>query len=521
MVHQGPVGTRRPLTEARELRPWLWLGIILAGAGLVSAQEAPPNAATAPAGDTTGFDDDPLMRVPAESLPPATSAPAAPATASPFDDDALLHAPADPRTATPESSAQTPVEAPSRLHLSGYVKQETAFRTSLPREFTKILQRCQVQLDWRATDALAFTAIGRADYDAVFDLAGGYSEAAEAHDEWDVDLREAYADLRTGALHVRAGRQQIVWGDTLGLKVLDVVNPQDFREFILDDFIDSRIPLWSLRAEGMLGALGPCSDVTLEGLWIPDLRFAEPAAAGSEFALPAPAAPPGVRVVTRSGGDPADTPANSEWGVRLRTVVDGWDVSLSYLDSWDDTPVVARRFDPFTLTLEAEPRHERAHIAGAALTNAFGGLVVSAEVAWWLSRAFTSDDLDDHDGLSHKDFVQCAVSADYELFDFDLGAQYFQSVVLNHDSALVSRGTESAASISARRQFWSDTLTASAFLLHDFGTGDEWLRLEAAYDINDHCTVKLGTDLLEGEEDGGIGAFDHRDRVYVELKYSF
>jgi len=46
---------------------------------------------------------------------------------------------------------------------------------------------------------------------------------------------------------LRLGKQQIVWGETDGLKLLDVMNPQNFREFILDEFEDSRLPLWSVK----------------------------------------------------------------------------------------------------------------------------------------------------------------------------------------------------------------------------------------------------------------------------------
>jgi len=40
---------------------------------------------------------------------------------------------------------------------------------------------------------------------------------------------------------VRLGRQQIVWGEAIGTFVTDVVNPKDFREFVLPDFSELRI----------------------------------------------------------------------------------------------------------------------------------------------------------------------------------------------------------------------------------------------------------------------------------------
>ena len=57
------------------------------------------------------------------------------------------------------------------------------------------------------------------------------------------ELREFYTDFFIGNTSLRIGKQQVVWGQTDGLKVLDVINPQSFQEFILDDFESSRIPL--------------------------------------------------------------------------------------------------------------------------------------------------------------------------------------------------------------------------------------------------------------------------------------
>jgi hypothetical protein len=49
-----------------------------------------------------------------------------------------------------------------------------------------------------------------------------------------LELRDLYYEHRLDR-SVRLGKQQIVWGRLDGVKILDVVNPQTFREFILDD----------------------------------------------------------------------------------------------------------------------------------------------------------------------------------------------------------------------------------------------------------------------------------------------
>jgi len=54
--------------------------------------------------------------------------------------------------------------------------------------------------------------------------------------ELEAELREFYLETDWGKSYFTFGKQQVVWGKADGLKVLDVVNPQSFREFILEDF---------------------------------------------------------------------------------------------------------------------------------------------------------------------------------------------------------------------------------------------------------------------------------------------
>jgi hypothetical protein len=41
----------------------------------------------------------------------------------------------------------------------------------------------------------------------------------------------------------------VVWAEADGLKLLDVLNPQNFRNFVLDDFDEPSVSLWMFNAE--------------------------------------------------------------------------------------------------------------------------------------------------------------------------------------------------------------------------------------------------------------------------------
>lgn len=66
-------------------------------------------------------------------------------------------------------------------------------------------------------------------------------------DRWDPLVREAYVDINVHPLFIRAGRQLVTWGRSDGVVVLDVVNPNNFRNPLTFEQERFRIPLWMLN----------------------------------------------------------------------------------------------------------------------------------------------------------------------------------------------------------------------------------------------------------------------------------
>ena len=65
-------------------------------------------------------------------------------------------------------------------------------------------------------------------------------------------LRELYIDTTAGeddAISLRLGKQQVVWGTADGMKLLDIINPTDYREMAQNSMDESRVPVWMINAE--------------------------------------------------------------------------------------------------------------------------------------------------------------------------------------------------------------------------------------------------------------------------------
>ncbi|SPD74137.1 exported hypothetical protein [uncultured Desulfobacterium sp.] len=64
------------------------------------------------------------------------------------------------------------------------------------------------------------------------------------------EIWELYTDLNMEKLWFRLGRQQIVWGEMVQARIMDIVNPLDYSwhfTFEPEEFENIRIPLWAIR----------------------------------------------------------------------------------------------------------------------------------------------------------------------------------------------------------------------------------------------------------------------------------
>src|SRR3989441_11949394 len=170
------------------------------------------------------------------------------------------------------------------LRLRGRLAEEFAYRLHDPGDVSKLKTLGWLDGKYAFSESVAVRAGVRSWYDAVFEATDGYPANVERDQKTDLSLREALLIVGLGDLDVRLGRQQIVWGEAISTFITDVVNPKDFREFILPEFSELRIPIWAADASYHLAP-----NVTLEGVWTPDTRFNKIGKRGSEFQFAAPA----------------------------------------------------------------------------------------------------------------------------------------------------------------------------------------------------------------------------------------
>lgn len=149
------------------------------------------------------------------------------------------------------------------ISVSGYVKNETAIfteggqttgfaRSTIDdREYDGgQLIKFENSARFFLTGDLAENTTWSADINLIYDSEGAPNDYKgymlySSHDY----LRELYIDTKLADWQFRIGKQQVVWGTADGIKLLDIINPTDWREFNQNTFEDSRIPIWMIKAE--------------------------------------------------------------------------------------------------------------------------------------------------------------------------------------------------------------------------------------------------------------------------------
>lgn len=375
--------------------------------------------------------------------------------------------------------------------------------------------------------SLRLVGIGRARFDGADNLEPGRPDQLERDpisrralfgDRAEAELRELYFDAFVGEVFLRIGKQQTVWGKADGLKVLDIVNPQSYREFVLEDYEDSRIPLWTVAGEI------PVATGLLQLLWIPDQTYNELPDRDATYAFTTPRlvpqAPAGTSVRLEDPQRPDRTFKDSDAGMRFSAFASGWDLSANYFYHYGDNPAYARRIGPSGVTVT--PEYRRTHTVGGSASNAFGDFTLRTELAYSTDRQFLTNDPQDTDGIFVTGETAYVVGLDWQgLSNTFISAQLFQSRLADDNAGLTRDVVDTNTTLLVERQMRHETLTARLFWIHGHHDDDGLLQPSLAYDVYGNLTLGIGADIFYGPSRGLFGEFNDTDRVTVSLEWGY
>lgn len=328
------------------------------------------------------------------------------------------------------------------------------------------------------------------------------------------EIRDFNVSYRWSRGRLTLGKQQVIWGKLDGLKVLDVVNPQNFREFILDDFDNSRIGLWSAVLDVSFG------NWRSEFVFAPDGTGHELPPGNAWFAFQAPRFRFGSQTTTATAPIDTVSPGNglsdTAFGLRLSRQFGPWDVSLVGYSGNDFEPIGQLSSTGGNLQRSLERRH----VYGFSLANSFGPIAFRGEYGFQPNRTFnrlgdaglTTVELDQHSAA-----VAFDISAPGEVF---INLQYLLDTIPEQIDDLVRPRTDRIATLFLRRSFNYERLTVQAKWYHSFRQNDDIISVSLSFDLSDNTRLKILSDTFVGNESGVFGQFDGRDRMMLSIEHT-
>ncbi len=340
-------------------------------------------------------------------------------------------------------------------------------------------------------------------------------------DSLDFRMREIYLDLYFKNMDIRIGKQQIVWGKADGVFITDIVSPLNLTEFLLPDFDEIRVGVYAAKFDFYFG------NSTIEAIWKPVYAGNELPGPGSIWYKPPEfPAPP---TFDRSKEKINPSLENSEAYLKYSFSSSAIDFDLMGAYTWDQTPSmhITKEFamdslgHPYLKGLLITPEHHRLWVGGGSFTSTIKSFVIRGEAAYYNGKYFQTMDMHDDDMLVEKDYVNYVVGLDYGIGNLYLSTQFIQKIIFDYDDNLKEDQYTNMMTFLARYEAMRQTLHLELFSYIGLNYGDALIRPTIVYDFSDSFSIKLGSNIFVGDEQGMFGRYQDNSMIYTKIKYNF
>jgi len=405
-------------------------------------------------------------------------------------------------------------------------------------------------------------------YDAVYDwsnegtgkhskhLRSGWAHNVVRNNDRDPLLRECYGDITLGNWFIRLGKQQVAWGKSDGIFMLDVINPVVGRNPFAWETEDIKLPLWMINVTrtfkaGDLQAIcipyyqeavAPGHRVSEDGYhdWTFNIyRLGnELTMAFDDYYRNVLGISDGYPVFQK---DPSNTFKNFEWGVRWNGFVGGWSYTLNYFYTWSELNDYPDTGDPLT-AMATLRRPDRLSLFGFSIDKYWEPLqgVTRLEALYTKGQPFALPNsvLEEKEQIGYMAGYDAWVFIDW-LISFQVQQLFILNPVHNKNAYVGPGATEFDWNTGEIVNGMIDPVrtNATAYVMKDFLTGDRghletillweanegsfWYFGQLKYDVSTTVQVGVGCNLFWGNEDDTIGEFHDNDNIFFMVKWGY
>jgi hypothetical protein len=380
---------------------------------------------------------------------------------------------------------------------SGEALYRSGIGLSEPDRGDIVLNDSLLEIGWKTAESLGWNFAAKARY--------RHEDRLEPDTFEEFTLRRFVISHEATDWGLSIGKQAVVWGKMDGFPLLDIINPRNTREFVLDDEARSRIPLWLAEASYYW------RDQSLEFIVVPELEPNRVPQPGGVFDPIQAKLPQGIDLRLSPLREPEQSRDNWEFGLKWSGRVGVWELSSVVFHGWSNQPVYFTKVAD-THTLTVEPELVRQTLIGVSGDAPYGSTVWRFEAVYTPDdfRTFTTDS-----GIPvqrRQSSVHMAVGMDWTPNNWLLGGQFFHFEDDGEDAGLAIPSGDYITAVV--QKFWLQRrLKMRLFTMRSVDRSDHWLSTKLSYDIKGRYQLTLRGDWFGGEKSGFFGQFNDRDRL--------
>lgn len=350
------------------------------------------------------------------------------------------------------------------------------------------------------------------------DALDNYSDASKPYVDgnYSIDLRELYATLLVRNSTFKIGKQQVAWGVMDGIRILDIINPLDYREFLLKDAEDTRIPIW------MLNYIVEINSTQLQFLLVPDETTSH--LSTRDYMITTPISSPAFisqgdldKLTSMQYSDPDHRVKDWDRALNVSFSTQFGDLSVVYVNQLYDIPVVESTY--IDGEIHARQFFYRRNVGGLSYSNAFDSWVLRSEFAYSDARYVY---LDQPGGVAKRSAFDFAIALDWSGMDNAIMTlQLSQDIVSGKGGSLTRDKVESTVAVVWDQYFINQTYHLKFLGLGSLNRHDTMTTIDLDWSVQDNFILGVGMDYFSGDREGTFGQFKDDSRTRITVEYTF
>lgn len=390
----------------------------------------------------------------------------------------------------------------------GYLATRVSQYTENKKEKNAERFRAQFEQVAKYSDNLTFVNQLRWKYSSIYnDLANTPSN--DKDDTREIYLGDNYFKFQSDSYVLQTGYQEVAWGEAFGFNYADIVNPKDLRETFYSDYSESRLPLFIANYKYFF------KNGSIQFIYSPEPRFSK----NLPINLYSSTLFPNANISIKKEKSP-DFFKEHEWGGKISTSYEGFDLSAFYFDHIDRETI----YDLESLTLTSvvlKERHERINTAGISFAKTFfDDYVLRSDIAYSKNKAinFVSGF-----NVSHykTNLTNVLVSLDSPTYNNLSAVIIFANSMLAEINPNSFREKETQYSILKLSYDFKEEKIFDLSYTHEFKHVGHALQSQLSWPINSTLDMKLGAEYYWGAADSNMQKLNNVTNIFFSIKNYF